>query len=124
MTEIEDVYLAIAELRREITDRLGEVPVDQPPTKPRRLTKDDVTAGLLAAATKTAPEHHSVSLKTNAKGEVQVEITVRAMPGSEFETPAAAFAEASRIYLMARDTLTLAGIAVSPQEGPRDGGQT
>jgi hypothetical protein len=74
------------------------------------VTRDDVLAALLAAQTRTGGEHSSVTLKTNAKGETQVEVTVRSGESDEIATAAEAFAEASRLYLEARRLFGLAGI--------------
>lgn len=123
MADIEDVYLALDELRREIRERLPDVPADTPPTRRTRLTKDDVLAGFLAGQMKGSPEHHSINLKTNAKHEVQIDVTVRAAPDTEFATPAEAFTEACRLLVLARQTFALAGIPVTPSQGVEGGEQ-
>ncbi len=123
MADVEDVWLAVDEMRSQLGAVLEQVASPPEPEKRRTIRKDDILASLLAAQAKGSPEHHSVLLKTNAKGEVQMEVTVRAQPGSDFETPAQAFAEASRLLVQARETFGLAGIAVTPPESGESGGK-
>lgn len=120
---VDDVYEELRQLRTALEQRLEE-PADAPAPPPRRrLTKDDVLAAHLAALTKASPEHHSVTLKSNAKGETQVEVTVRTDASVGLETPAQAFAEASRLYVQARQVFEAAGFPVSGSKGAEDGGQ-
>lgn len=122
--QVDDVYEEVAKLQRMFAERFPADPPDSEPAKRRRLTKDDVLAAHLASLTKPSLEHHSVTLKSNAKGETQVEVTVRTDPTVGLETPAQAFAEASRLYVQARQTFDAAGFPVSDSPGLSDGGQT
>lgn len=123
MSEIEDVQLALDNIRREIREWRTELTDAERENLRKPLRKDEIIAGFLAAQMKGSPEHHSVNLKTNAKHEVQIDVTVRAAPGTDFETPAQAFAEASRLLIQARETFALAGIAVADSKGAEGGEQ-
>lgn len=116
--------MALDEVRREIREWRETTMPDDPGTPRKPLRKDEIIAGFLAAQAKGSPEHHSVNLKTNAKHEVQIDVTVRAAPGTDFETPAQAFAEASRLLIQARETFALAGISVTASKGAEGGEQS
>jgi hypothetical protein len=124
MADIEDVYLALDNVRELLERRLPDVAEPGSEPKRRRVTKDDVLASFLAGLTRGGTEHSSVTLKNNAKGETQIEITVRTGESDEIDTAAKAFAEASRLYLQARETFALAGITVSPSPGLDHGRET
>jgi hypothetical protein len=124
MADIDDVFQAVRALRSELTTRFELDQTTGEPTKRRRLTKDDVLAAHLAALAKPAVDHHAVTIKSNSKGETQVEVTVRTDANIGIETPAQAFAEASRIYIQARQAFNMAGIPVTPSPGLDDGRQT
>ena len=123
MADIEDVYLRIDNLVELIEARLPVVDETAEPPRRRTLRKDDVLAALLAAQTRTGSEHSSVTLKTNAKGEPQIEITVRSGESETVQTAADALAEASRLFLNAREMFGLAGLPLAGSQGSDPGGQ-
>lgn len=121
MPSTDDLYDELRQLRAVVLERL-EQPAGEPAPPPRRrITKDDVLAAHLASLAKASPEHHSVTLKSNAKGETQIEVTVRTDPTIGIETPAQAFAEASRLYIQARGVFDAAGVPVTPSAGMGSG---
>lgn len=123
MADLEDVYLGLENVRQLIEQRLPVADPDAERPRPRRVTKDDVLASFLASLTRGSSEHSSVTLKSNARGETQIEVTVRTGESDEIDTAAKAFAEASRLYLQARETFALAGIPVTPSPGLESGRQ-
>lgn len=98
MTELDDVYLALDRMRKEIEDRLPLAGDETAPAKPRALRKDDVLAALLAKTTQTGSEHSSIRLARNAKGDTQIEVVVRSGDSPEIQTASDAAAEANRLY--------------------------
>lgn len=120
----DDVYAEVNTLRAELREALERftTPADQP--RRARLTKDDVLAGMLAGMARGSSEHHSVTLKSNAKGETQVEVTVRTDPAIGLDTPAMAWAEANRLYVQACETFGTAGFAVSGSKGAGSGAES
>lgn len=123
MTDLDDLYLTLDNLRRLVEERLPVVDPDSEPPKRRTVRKDDVLAALLAAQTRTGPEHSSVTLKTNAKGEPQLEITVRSGESDRVETAADALAEAHRLWVNARELLALSGTPLAGAGAPESVGQ-
>lgn len=124
MADLEDVYLSLENLRRDLAERWPAPDENEPAPRPRRLTKDDVLGSFLAGLHRSGGERSSVTLKSNAKGETQIEVTVRTGDTTGVETAAQAMAEASRLYTNARETFGLAGIPLAPEGGPNGGGQT
>ena len=61
----------------------------------RRMTLSDVVAGLLARG---SSEHHSVTLKRDAKGETNIEVIVRTSDDGTIRTPAEAEVAAQAVY--------------------------
>jgi hypothetical protein len=51
---------------------------DQPEPKAKRLTLSEIVQAQLTALSRGTPEHSSVRLTRNARGDTQVEVTVRA----------------------------------------------
>jgi hypothetical protein len=72
---------------------------------PRRMSLSEIVELLL---TKGGGEHSSVSLSRNAKGETQIEVTVRTGEGGEVTTARQAAAEAQTIYDQLRSAYPLA----------------
>jgi hypothetical protein len=68
---------------------------------PRRLTLSQIVELLL---TKGGGEHSSVSLTRNAKGETQIEVTVRTGESDEVTTVDQAAAKAKATYNELRET--------------------
>jgi hypothetical protein len=64
--------------------------------RPKRMTLSDVVERLLTRGGQGSAS--SVSLTRNAKGQTQIEVTVRAGETEEFPTAAEAQAEAERMY--------------------------
>ena len=73
---------------------------------PRRLRQSEIIELLL---TKAGGEHSSVTLTRNAKGETQIEVTVRTGEHGAVTTAAEAAAEAQTIYDGLRSAYPLAG---------------
>lgn len=80
------------------------------PDAPRRLSLSEILELML---TRPASEHSSVSLTRNAKGETQIEVTVRTGDAGGTETAAEAAAEAQSIYDRLRATYPLANGSTS-----------
>lgn len=71
----------------------------------RRLSLSEIVELLLS---KGGGEHSSVSLTRNAKGETQIEVTVRTGDSGEITTAAQAAAEARTIYDRLRSAYPMA----------------
>lgn len=65
---------------------------------PRRLTQREILEAFLASLQKGGGEHSSVKLSRNARGETQVEVTVRTGDTEEVQTAADAASRARQIY--------------------------
>jgi hypothetical protein len=81
---------------------------------PRRLTQAQIIGMLL---TRGSREHSSVALSRNAKGETQVEVTVRTGESDEIDTVDAAAAKAAELYDQLRRRFPLSSGYVGA-EGP------
>jgi hypothetical protein len=68
--------------------------------RPRPLGASEVARSLLARLAKQTGEHHSVELTRNAKGDVQVKVTVRTDPDIGIDTPEAAAGKAMEVFNM------------------------
>lgn len=91
---------------------------DEQPTKPRRLSMGAIVELLL---TRGGGEHSAVELTRNAKGETQINVTVRTSEDGEIETADDAARKATELYdqLRARYPMSsgLAG-AAPPDASP------
>lgn len=68
------------------------------PAEPKRLRATDVIDGLLAALSKHGGDRSSVSLTRNARGNTQIEVTVRTGDSASVQTVDECAAEATRVY--------------------------
>jgi hypothetical protein len=94
----EDTARQVAALREELREAIAAGRVSVEPTESGRLRMSEVTRSLLAALSKTGGEHSTVKLTRNAKGDTQIEVSVRTGDTPEVETAADAMAEAVRLY--------------------------
>ena len=122
MSGIEDLYLQVSELRSGLDEALAELRESAARKSRRRLSKDEILGAFLTSINRTGGEHSAVTLKTNAKGETQIEVTVRSGESDRVQTAQDALAEASRLYLQARETFGLAGIPVAPSKAVESDG--
>lgn len=73
----EDTARELAGLRAELRELIRAGRLDVEPSDSGRLRMSDVTRALLAALSKTGGEHSTVKLTRNAKGDTQIEVSVR-----------------------------------------------
>lgn len=94
----EDTTRQVAALREELRALVdaGTIRVDDPLR--RRVTNAELVRGLIDAVTKTGGEHSTIKLTRNAKGDTQIEVSVRTGDSPEVVTAADAVAEAVRLY--------------------------
>jgi hypothetical protein len=97
---------------RQLRDELARLRNAEPR---KRMTLSDVVEQLLARG---ASEHSSVSLSRNAKGETQIEVTVRSDTDTELPTPDDAAAKAVELY----DTLRARYPSSAGYTGPTPAG--
>lgn len=94
----EDTARQVAALREELRDMLASGRLEAIVPEARSLTRAEIMRGLLAAIGKTGGEHSTVKLTRNAKGDTQIEVSVRTGDTPGVETAADASAEAVRLY--------------------------
>jgi hypothetical protein len=94
----EDTARQVAAMREELRDAIDAGRLQVEPSESGRLRLSEVTRALLAALSKTGGEHSTVKLTRNAKGDTQIEVSVRTGDSPEVETAADAMAEAVRLY--------------------------
>lgn len=93
----------------------------KPPThearaRPVALTQREMLSAFVERATRLAPtEHSSVTLKTNAKGEVQIDVTVRTGETPDVVTVDDAAGKARVVFDLLRSVYPLE--AVAPRAG-------
>lgn len=89
---------AVTNLRLWLTElyEAGRIRVDDP--RGRRVTNAELVRGLIEAVTKTGGEHSTVKLTRNAKGDTQVEVSVRTGDTPDVQTVDAAAAKAVEVY--------------------------
>jgi hypothetical protein len=75
---------------------------------PRRLTLSQVVESQLAALNRAGGEHSSVKLTRNAKGDTQIEVTVRTGDEAHLMTVADASNQARAIYDALRELYPIA----------------
>lgn len=94
----DETRLELASLRAELRELVeaGRIRVDDPTT--RRVTNAELVRGLIEAVTKTGGEHSTVKLTRNAKGDTQVEVSVRTGDTPDVQTVDAAAAKAVEVY--------------------------
>lgn len=68
------------------------------PNPPRRVSLSQIVEAQLAALTRAGGEHSSVKLTRNAKGDTQIEVTVRTGDEAHLITAADAATHARAIY--------------------------
>lgn len=73
----EDTARQVAALRDELRELAASGRLQVEPAESGRLRMSDVTRALLAALSKTGGEHSTVKLARNARGDTQVEVSVR-----------------------------------------------
>ena len=75
----------------------------------RRLTLSDIVGLMLAAQAHGGGEHSSVRLNRNARGDTQIEVTVRTGDSHGIDTASDAAAEALRLYNNLRELFPMGG---------------
>lgn len=126
--EVEDYQAEVRRLRNELAELRAaqghanlEV-TDGGAGRPKRLTLSDIVESLLAAQSKHGGERSAVKLTRNARGDTQIEVTVRTGDSTGIETVDDCMAEANRVY----EALILVypmGAARKPSKGQDDGGE-
>ena len=88
---------------------------DRPADPPRRMTLSNVVELLL---TRNAPEHSSIDLSRNAKGETQISVTVRTGDVGGIETIEEAEQKVTELFdrLRARYPMASGHVGAVPQE--------
>lgn len=111
----------LAELRRALSGAnltVGELDVG----RPKRVTLSEIVEQLIAAQSKHGGERSAVKLTRNARGDTQIEVTVRTGDSTGIETVDDCAAEANRVY----EALSLVypmGRARTASKGQDDGGE-
>lgn len=84
-------------------------PEHEPAPRPVSLTQREMLSAFVDKQTRHAPtEHSSVTLKTNARGDVQIDVTVRTGETPEVETVDDAAAKARTVFNLLRAFYPLA----------------
>lgn len=79
--------------------------------RPVALTQREMLSAFVDKTTRNAPtEHSSVTLKTNAKGDVQIDVTVRTGETPEVATVDDAAAKARTVFDLLRTFYPLGGL--------------
>jgi len=94
----EDAARQVELLREELRAAFDSGALDAAGIPSRSISRAEILRGLLAAITKTGGGSSHVALTRNAKGETQLEVSVRTGDTAGIETPADAMAEAVRLY--------------------------
>lgn len=105
----EDTARQVAALREELRDALASGRLEAAVPEARSISRAEILRGLLAAISKTGGEHSTVKLTRNARGDTQVEVSVRTGDHEGVETAADAAAEAVRIYDNLRELYPMNG---------------
>ena len=94
----EDTARQVNALREELRELVaaGTIRVDDP--RGRRVTQAELVRGLIEAVTKTGGEHSTIKLTRNAKGDTQIEVSVRTGDSPEVQTVEDASAKATAVY--------------------------
>lgn len=105
----EDTARQVAALREELRELVasGRIAVDD--AHARSITRAEILRGMLSALNKTGGEHSTIRLTRNAKGDTQIEVSVRTGDSPAIETAADASAEAVRLYENLRELFPMAG---------------
>lgn len=110
----EDTARQVAALREELRELVASGRIEVAEAGARSITRAEILRGLIAALNKTGGEHSTVRLSRNAKGDTQIEVSVRTGDSPAIETAADASAEAVRIYTNLRELFPM-------NAGPLDG---
>jgi len=95
--ERDDYQAEVRRLRNELAQLRGEGLREVPP--PRRLTKDEILRAHLERMVAAAGgEHSTIKLSRNAKGDTQIEVSVRTGDSEEVATVDDAAAKAKAVY--------------------------
>lgn len=73
----EDTAREVALLRDQLGELIAAGRLQVEHDGPGRVNLSEVVRGLLAAVTKTSPQHSAVTITRNARGGIQYEVTVR-----------------------------------------------
>jgi hypothetical protein len=82
---------------------------DEPEDKPRRVTNAEVLRAFLVQMQNRGGEHSTIRLARNAKGDTQIEVSVRTGESPEVETVEDAAAKAREVYEALRMLYPMAG---------------
>lgn len=94
----EETSYQVAALRDELREAIAAGRLQVEPTESGRLRMSEVTRALLAALAKHGGEHSTVKLTRNAKGDTQVEVSVRTGDTEDVVTVDDAAAKAVEVY--------------------------
>jgi hypothetical protein len=94
----EDTARQVAALREELRELVAAGRLQVEPAESGRLRMSDVTRALLAALAKTGGEHSTVKLTRNAKGDTQIEVSVRTGDTEDVVSVDEAAAKAAEVY--------------------------
>ena len=126
MSDSEDYQAEVRQLRAELAAlRAGETGRHLsavPDAKPRRITLSELVEQLIAAQSRHGGERSSVKLTRNARGDTQIEVTVRTGDSSGIETVEDCAAEANRVYESLRMLYPMSD-APNVSGGPHSGGK-
>ncbi len=88
------------------------------PARPVALTQREMLSAFVERSTRNVPtEHSSVTLKTNARGEVQIDVTVRTGETVDVATVDDAAAKARTVFDLLRALYPLGALEVNGGAG-------
>ena len=112
MSELDHVREELRAIRAELVER-REAERPTPEGEPRpRITQAEVLRYLLERQAKAGGEHSTVRLTRNAKGDTQIEVSVRTGEHEGIETVEAAAGKAQEVYDVLRAMYPLVGVEV------------
>lgn len=120
--EVAEYQAEVRRLRAELAQLRGTGLHAVPdPVPPRRLTQGQILAAFVERMrTSATGEHSTVSLKTNAKGDTQVEVSVRTGETEDTATVEEAAAKARTVYDLLRSFYPMGAPAAAPRASAED----
>ena len=93
-------------------------PVVEPEVRPRRMTQGEILAAFVDKMHRAGQtEHSSVTLKTNARGDVQIDVTVRTGETDDVATVDDAAAKARHVFDVLRALYPLGALEANGGKG-------
>lgn len=98
MSDVDEYQEEIRSLRKQLTELRTGMAEAAGAAKVKPVTMSETLRAMLAALPRAGTEHSTVALKNNAKGDTQIEVSIRTDDHGDIRTVEDAAAKAREIY--------------------------